>query len=601
VQALYCNVLTALCSPEAACRLTWFAHGLKTRYGIPYRSAMISDVPTQEASLPMLLASSGIRYFSSGINNDRAYTFYQLQGQSPCWWEGPDGSRVLMMYAASYAQASGWGLDQSLATARSRILAQLKDYESRPNYPYDAAFLHGAVGDNSTFARRLAEIAQVWNSQHEFPKIILCHNAEFFEYIEQHYGRELPVVRGSAGAYWEDGAGSSAAETALCRQAERNVATAEKCFAFASRLRPQLAYPAAELYSAWRNCLLYDEHTWGAHCSISQPDIGFTREQWKIKAQFARDADQEARALLMRGGAELAALVQTEERSLVVINLANWPRTDVILVRLPEGLTVADADTLTCETNDGTLLLVKDVPACGYKVLPLAPRNLSTAASDLPGSTLESPYYRVGLNPTNGAVVSLFDKQLNRELVDPRAPYQLNQYLYVAGGNGSRIVMNPNGPTPELSVAVPEKASLQRVRLGDLGERMVVKSSARMTPALVTEITVWNHLRRVDILNRFDKNQTYDKEAVYFAFPFAAEGPTFRYECPAGIVNANHDMLPGPASIGLPCRILWKSRPQTPPSHGLRRMRRWCACRTSIGESGSGGFRLRPAMSTPTS
>ena len=75
IQALYCNMLTGLCSPEEACRFTWFAHKLCREHGIPYESAMISDVPSQEASLPMILAGSGIRYFSSGINNDRAYTF----------------------------------------------------------------------------------------------------------------------------------------------------------------------------------------------------------------------------------------------------------------------------------------------------------------------------------------------------------------------------------------------------------------------------------------------------------------------------------------------------------------------------------------------
>ena len=114
VQALYCNMLTGLCSPEAACRLTWFAHRLCRQQNIPYRSAMISDVPTQEASLPMILANAGIRYFSSGINNDRAYPFTHLQNQCPCWWEGPDGSRVLMMYTWQYAQCSQWSLDQFL-------------------------------------------------------------------------------------------------------------------------------------------------------------------------------------------------------------------------------------------------------------------------------------------------------------------------------------------------------------------------------------------------------------------------------------------------------------------------------------------------------
>jgi len=89
VQALYCNILTGLCSTEEACRFTWFAHTLKEKYGIPYKSAMISDVPTQEATVPMILAGAGIRYFSSGVNNDRGYTFTHLYAKSPYWWRGP--------------------------------------------------------------------------------------------------------------------------------------------------------------------------------------------------------------------------------------------------------------------------------------------------------------------------------------------------------------------------------------------------------------------------------------------------------------------------------------------------------------------------------
>ena len=92
-------------------------------------------------------------------------------------------------------QAGGWGLEQSLATARSRIRAQLIEYEQRRHYPYDAVFLHGAVGDNSTFGARLAEIAQAWNERYEFPKNILSHNAEFFEYIERQYGAQRSAGR----------------------------------------------------------------------------------------------------------------------------------------------------------------------------------------------------------------------------------------------------------------------------------------------------------------------------------------------------------------------------------------------------------------------
>jgi hypothetical protein len=66
-----------------------------------------------------------------------------------------------------------------------------------------------------------------------------------------------------------------------------------------------------------------------------------------------------------------------------------------------------------------------------------------------------------------------------------------------------------------------------------------------MTPKIITTVTVWNDLPRVDIVNRLTKTQTYEKEAVYFAFPFAARQPVVRHEIPCGIVSVNKDMLPG--------------------------------------------------------
>ncbi len=548
IQALYDNILTGLCSHEAGCRLTLFAHSLSTRYGVPCRSAMISDVPTQQASLPMLLAGAGIRFFSSGINHERAYPFTRMQDLCPCWWEGPDGSRVLMMFAPQYGQATQWGLTLNLDAARARFPGLLRTYDSRNDYPFDAIWLHGALGDNGRLTRQLAETARAWNEHYEFPKVILSRNDEFFDYIEQRFADKLPVVRGSAGAYWEDGAGSSARETALCRNAQEALARAETLLALAQPLVPAPApYPAGALGSAWRNCLLYDEHIWGAHCSITEPDSEFSKQQWNTKAQFALDAHAQAGSLLGQGAAQLAALVQMDGPSLIVINSASWPRTEVVQVRLAKGTAVIEPDVLACEAAEGTLLLVKDVPACGYRTLKLGPGAGRPAPQPQPieGTALESRFYRLTFDPLSGAITSLIDKELRRELVDARAPYPLNQYLYVAGGENSRIVADERGAEPKLRVSAPGKTALRRLRLGPLGERMIVESSAAMTPRLVSEVTVWNHLRRVDIANRFTKTPTREKEAVYFSFPFGAANPTFRYECPDAIVNANTGMLPG--------------------------------------------------------
>jgi hypothetical protein len=507
-----------------------------------------------------------------------------MQSKCPCWWAGPDGSRVLMMYTWQYAQAAQWALTESFEQSRAQVLAKLREYEARADYPYDAVFLHGAVSDNQPLNVKLAEVAKQWNERYEYPKIILSHNAEFFQYIEKKYGDKLAVYRGSAGTYWEDGAGSSARETALNRHAHERLANGEKLLALADRIGGTHNYNPEEIYQAWRNCILYDEHTWGAYCSISEPDTAFTKAQWKIKAQFAVDADKQARAILDRGVSGLASLVRTDDPALVVFNPSSWPRTDVIETRLPEGMGLADADVPCNTTPQGSTLLVKDVPACGYRVLklvprtqqPTAPKSAPEATPDLPpaatpklaptatpdlalapipelaakawpfGNVIESRFYRVEFDPRTGGIVSIRDKELNQELVDPKAPFQLNQYVYVAGGsNATRIVMNPNAPAPDLKLATSGKALLGRRNRPGVSESMTVVTEGPMAAHIQSWITVWDDIKRIDITNFFRKEQTYAKEAVYFAFPFASRQPTFRYEAPAAIVNANRDMLPG--------------------------------------------------------
>jgi alpha-mannosidase len=242
--------------------------------------------------------------------------------------------------------------------------------------------------------------------------------------------------------------------------------------------------------------------------------------------------------------ARLTSLVKTDGQALVVFNPSSWPRTDVLQVKLPEGAGLADG-AAACDDGQGTLVEVSDVPPCGYRLLKLVQSANRPAAQPAEGTSLESRFYRVAFDPITGAVTSLYDKELNRELVDANAPYRLNQYVYVAGGKDTRIVAGFNGPQPKLTISTPAKAALRHMRLGNLGDRMVIETSATMTPKIVTEVTVWNNIRRIDIVNRMSKTLTYDKEGVYFAFPFAAQKPTFRYECPLGIVNANKDMLPG--------------------------------------------------------
>jgi hypothetical protein len=544
VQALYCNMLTGLCSHEELCRLTWFAHKLCYENGIPFRSAMISDVPSQEAALPTILAEAGIRYFSSGSNRDHSYPFNHLFGSKPFWWEGPDGSRVLTLYVENYAYASRWALDATLEAARARVSEELAGYEKRADYPYDAVFLHGAVSDNCPLKAELASVVQEWNRRYEFPKIILSHNAEFFAYMEKKYGDQLPVFRGSGGAYWEDGAGSSARETALCRNAHENVANGEKLLALAERIGRVKAYHPDAIYDVWRNCMLYDEHTWGAYTSVDQPESDFTKAQWKIKAQFAGDAAEGAKRLLQQGATILASLVRTDSPALIVFNPTNWPRTDVLRVQLPREMAVAEPGLSSYETGGVTHLVVKDVPACGYRQIKLGPASKPSEGKKAEGNTIENRYYRVEFDPLSGGITSILDKELGRELVDPKAPFRLNQYVYVTGYN-QRLIIDPAAPLPLLKLAGSGQAKLQRIRRPGLCDTMRIVASGPMDSRIESEIVLWDDIKRIDLENRVSKKLTYEREGVYFAFPFAAARPAFRFEAPMAIVNPESGMLPG--------------------------------------------------------
>ena len=106
-----------------------------------------------------------------------------------------------------------------------------------------------------------------WNQTYESPKLIISTTTELFRELEQKYVDQIPTVRGDFTPYWEDGAGSSALETATNRASSDRLAQAETLWAL---LDPS-SYPAQRFEQAWNNVLLYSEHTWGAWCSVTEP------------------------------------------------------------------------------------------------------------------------------------------------------------------------------------------------------------------------------------------------------------------------------------------------------------------------------------------
>ena len=521
LSALFGNMLTGLCSHEALNRATLASRNLANKGGFELASVILDDVPSAIGSLPTILANSGIRYFIEGVNTDRAP--HATQGlKNPFYWEGPDGSRVLSHIAPGYAMAGG--VIGSIEQAGEQLPRLLAGYD-RADYPYDAVLINGAFSDNQGVAPWLAEVVEKWNAQWEYPKLILGRPADFFRYIEQNFAARIPVVKGDFGAWWEDGAASSAHETVLCRRAEERAVTAEMLHSLAAVLDGK-PYPKCEFDELWRNILLYDEHTWGAAGSISAPTSEQTVEQWRVKSSFALQADTASRELLTAGMSKLATMVPAAD--LLVFNPVSWSRTDVVTT--DQAAAVQDVKTkrkIPCQAlpEGGSCFVATELPSVGYRSYrKLFETETRANAVTLAEGQMENEFYRVTVCPATGGLRSILDKETGCELVDPESVYRLGELIYVTGGEGSHAISsNLKGlPPPKFSYHRQKPVRVTQSNGPVFGE-LASEATAEKFPKITLRVRLYKGLKRIDLRCELDKEETRAKESVYIAFPFAFE------------------------------------------------------------------------------
>ena len=157
VPADYFNLLTGYASLETLYRSLYYTKSLSAQYGGPFNYATTTDVPSYTWAYPSVLASAGIKFWAVGGNQDRAPVLAgeQWSENSPFWWEGPDGKKVLFWYFYGYAQiGTVFGGDPQEATIRESLPVFLEQYEG-PQYKPDAALTYGAQAENAPLCEPL--------------------------------------------------------------------------------------------------------------------------------------------------------------------------------------------------------------------------------------------------------------------------------------------------------------------------------------------------------------------------------------------------------------------------------------------------------------
>lgn len=572
LNGMYANELTGLCRPEELLQLFRYSEILRRQCGVPLNSAMLSDVPGFTWGTVTALAQASIRYFSCGPNNsDRIGKLRIAWYDKPFWLRSPSGKGKVLVWMPWHGY--------STPPATHQMVADYQQALDNAQFPYDISYMRwSGHGDNGAPDPELSEFVKTWNQEFEWPKFFISSVSEAFSAFEKQYGNEIPQFNGDLTPYWEDGAGSSALETRINRNSADRLTQAA---AVAAMLAPT-AYCAETFNEAWRNILLYSEHTWGASASVRDSESPMTTGQWAFKRQFALDGEAQSRNLL---AAALNSAASNPDRAVVdVYNATSWPRTEVVYLS-KELSAVGDhvrdnhGNSLPSQRlSTGELaLLVREVPPFGSARFhlsaekPHAPSMSVSVNEDL----LDSGVLRARIDPATGNLTGLFLRGSSANLIDTSGGEAGNEYLYVQGKDFNEIRQSQKPATfdgPDIGSI--EKSGPARISIeehGPLVASLRIESAAPGCNSLVRRVRLTAGADWLELFNIVDKkraaavyshpgnnddarawSQYGGKESVQFAFPLAVPGGKMHMDIPLAEMRPELDQIPGASKNWLP-------------------------------------------------
>jgi hypothetical protein len=562
LSAWYLNMSDAF-GHEGLVRSVYLARALARRYGVPLVSAMNNDVTGFSWAAPQVLAKAGVKYFATGINETRSRA--PLRRPNPFYWESPDGSRVLHWNGEHYLFANyELLLHEGCDAAAPKVGDYLARLEGRGDYPFDliAFNIGGRTTDNCPPGRHLSDVVKDWNGRWAWPRLRLATMSEFFGALESKYGSRIPVHKLGWPDYWTDGIASTSFETGLNRVAHNELAAGEAWAALAARTDPSYVYPAGEIGEGLSESMLFDEHTWGAWNSIDDPHSELARGQWALKSAFAYGAREKSRRILAGAQAALAPKrPASAPRGLAVFNPLSWERTGPVRAAWPEDLARGKERFKLVDMKSGAetpyqvvdgraiLFIARGVPALGYAVYGLVPAPEAPPVETAPPVAvaedgLESARWKLRLDPSTGGIASLVDKETGAELADAASGYALNQYVY-ENPRGGRKAVDDMKVRASFNRVGPTSARIEPRLKGPVAWSLAARSTPARCRSLDQEVIVYDGLDRVDIVDTLDKEETFEPEAVYFAFPFALPKARLAFEIADGWMSPEIDQLPG--------------------------------------------------------
>jgi alpha-mannosidase len=546
-----------------------FNSSINRRYGLPLsREAKLTDVPSHSRVLPTVLKNAGIDILHIGCNPGST-----APDVPPLfWWQGPDGSKLLTFYWAEYY---GSGILPPKDWKHKTWMAMIFTHENS-----------GAPTPDE-----VAKVLREAKEKMPNARIKIGRISDFYDLLIKE-DPTLPVITGDMPDTWIHGYMSMPRETKLSKKLQRETYNTEILNTQMNQWLGTNNSVESYVDEAVENMILYDEHTFGIamthgdqhkwtynddfKINKSLGNYDFIEASWNEKGNRIRKAERIIVPLMMRQMKNLAASMAIEGKRIVVYNPLPWSRSGN--VNFFAGIYQKDFEIFGLkDVNSGKIIPVyndynlisfeaEDVPSLGYKAyIPiLTPiKKESSLIVDQKNHILENKFFKLKIDPTTGALSSVYDKKNKKELVDPQSEAGFAQYYYEQFGQEDLDSYNKAYVKPGAErwanqemgrPSVPFKTTKSYTGKSDKIVYLNMGNSVRATVFgkintsdeqnyLVT-YTLYENQPYVEIVWGIDgKKPNALPEAGWLSFPFAVENPEYRLNRTGGIVDPQRELV----------------------------------------------------------
>jgi alpha-mannosidase len=413
------------------------------------------------ATLPQFLANGGIEYFVTQKLRWNDTTEFPY---GAFWWRSPDGTDLFSLMSPPI----GEGIEPL------KMASYLCNWETQTHLQ-QVVWLPGVGDHGGGPTRDMLEVARRWQKSPFFPQMEFTTAGNYLQHISSQEKSEVetlyttsvqkpevesqkstvrtlnssaPSASSASSArfpVWQDelylefhrGCYTTHADQKRWNRRCEGLLYQAELFASLATLSAGLAYPKAELETAWKQVLFNQFHDILPGSAIPEVYEDANRD-WQEAEQTATDILQES----LRAIATQIAFPtppHPEAQPIVVFNSLNWERSEVVTIELPQPkqnwqnnfdwqICNSQAQEIQFKVNKvasasnqpmHTMSFLASVPAVGYCIFWLYPFKTAGVAGEEKKEefVLENEYLRVTVDSSTGDLSSVFDLTHQREVL----------------------------------------------------------------------------------------------------------------------------------------------------------------------------------------